>query len=154
MVALYSEFFCLQQHHLSRELTCYEVSHSSFPFGFNALLIWRKNFQCRSRWMIKRAANIRLVLLCIVTHWFFAIPRYVNQPLPRPPPSGNTRYRTSPETSDGMKVIRQPMSTSALMVMRFMINLRSYLDCAGKNIFRNPAYVISMHSNPVLVNAS
>jgi hypothetical protein len=32
-----------------------------------------------------------------------------------------------------------------------MINLRSYEDCAGKNIFRNPAYVISMNSNPVLV---
>ena len=99
--------------------------------------------------MIKRAAKIRLVLLCMVTHWFFAIPRYVIQPLPRPPPSGNTKYRTSPEISDGMNVIRQPMSTSALMVMRFMINLRSYEDCAGKNIFRNPAYVISMYSNPV-----
>jgi hypothetical protein len=77
----------------------------------------------------------------MVTHWFFAIPRYVNQPLPLPPPSGNTKYRTSPEMSDGMNVIRQPMSTSALMVMRFMINLRSYEDCAGKNIFRNPAYL-------------
>jgi hypothetical protein len=100
---------------------------------------------------MSKAANIRLVLLCMVTHWFFAIPRYVNQPLPLPPPSGNTKYRISPEMSDGMNVIRQPMSTSALMVMRFMTNLRSYEDCAGKNIFRNPAYVISMNSNPVLV---
>jgi hypothetical protein len=79
------------------------------------------------------------------------MPRYVNQPLPRPLPSGNTRYRTSPETSDGMNMIRQPMSTSALMVMRFMKNLRSYQECAGNNISGNPAHVISIHSNPVLV---
>jgi hypothetical protein len=70
----------------------------------------------------EQGRKIRLVLLCMVTQWFFAIPRYVNQPLPRPPPSGNTKYRTSPETSDGMNVIRQPMSTSALMVIRFIWN--------------------------------
>ena len=112
--------------------------------------MWRKNFQCRSRWIINKAANIRLVLLCMVTHWFFAIPRYVIQPLPLPPPSGNMKYRISPETSDGMNMIRQPMSTSALMVMRFMKNLISYQDCAGKKIFSaNPAYVIPILSNPV-----
>jgi len=30
-----------------------------------------------------------------------------------------------------------------------MKNLISYQDCAGNNIFRESAYVISMHSNPV-----
>jgi len=51
-----------------------------------------------------------------------------------------------------MNVIRQPMSTSALMVMRFMKNLICYQDCAGKKYFpANPAYVISIHSNPVFV---
>jgi len=68
---------------------------------------------------MSRAANIRLELLCIVTHWFLGIPRYVIQPFPRPPPSGNTKYNTRPEISDGMNVIRQPMSTRALTVMRF-----------------------------------
>jgi len=40
-----------------------------------------------------------------------------DQLFPRPPPDGRTRYRTSPEMSDGMKVIRQPISTMALMVI-------------------------------------
>jgi len=83
-------------------------------------LIFRKNIQCRIRWMIRRAENIRLQLLCMVTHWLRVIPRYVDHPLPRPPPEGRTKYRTSPETSDGMNVIRHPISTSALMVIRFI----------------------------------
>jgi hypothetical protein len=48
------------------------------------------------------------------------MPRYVVQPLPGPPPEGRTKYRTSPEIRDGMKVIRHPISTSALMVIRFI----------------------------------
>ncbi len=38
----------------------------------------------------------------------------------RPPPEGRTKYRISPETREGMKVIRHPISTSALMVIRFI----------------------------------
>jgi hypothetical protein len=87
-------------------LDCYELSHSSFPFGFNAPLIWRKNFQCRSRCIMSRAVNIRSELLCIVTHWFLGIPRYVIQPLPRPPPSGNARYNTRPESAVNEKMER------------------------------------------------
>jgi hypothetical protein len=83
-------------------------------------LIFRKNIQCRTRWMINRAANIKLVLLCMVTHWLRVIPRYVDQLLPRPPPEGRTKYKTSPEIRDGIKVMRHPISTSALMVIRFI----------------------------------
>ena len=82
----------------------------------------------------------------MVVHWFFAIPRYVNQLLPLPPPSGNMKYRISPETSDGMNMIRQPMSTSALMVMRFMKKTLDLIRIVLAKIFSgNPAYVISMH---------
>jgi len=70
--------------------------------------------------MMSRAAKIKLELLCMVTHWLRAIPRYSAQPLPLPPPDGRTKYRTSPETSDGTNMIRQPMSTSAFIVMRFV----------------------------------
>jgi hypothetical protein len=63
---------------------------------------------------MSNAVKARLVKLCIVTHWFRAIPGQVAPPLPRPPPSGRTRNNTSPEISDGMNVIRQPISTRAL----------------------------------------
>ena len=46
--------------------------------------------------MINSAANKRLELLCMVTHWLRAMLRYVVQPLPGPPPEGRTKYRTSP----------------------------------------------------------
>jgi hypothetical protein len=46
--------------------------------------------------------------------------RYVLQPLHRPPPEGRTKYKTSPEIRDGMKLIRLPISTSALMIIRFL----------------------------------
>jgi hypothetical protein len=59
-------------------------------------LIFRKNIQCRTRWMINRAANIKLVLLCMVTHWLRVTPRYVDQPLPRPTTGGENKIQDKP----------------------------------------------------------
>jgi hypothetical protein len=36
-------------------------THSCFPLGLKHLLIFRKNIQCRIRWMINRVANTMLV---------------------------------------------------------------------------------------------
>jgi len=88
-----------------------------FSFVIKHFLIFRKYIQCRSRWMIIKAANKRLVTLCMFSHWLLGMFRYNDQLFPLPPPEGRTRYSTSPEMSEGMKVTRQPISTRALIVI-------------------------------------
>ena len=57
------------------------------------------------------------------------------------------KYRTSPEISDGMKVIRQPMSMSALMVIRFIWNTSYLIRKVLAIIFSgNTAYVYAEFS--------
>ena len=88
--------------------------------GFSAFLICLKKCQCRHRWIMSSAAKIRLMELCNIIHWLRLMPRYSIHPVPLPPPEGNTNKSTSPEISDGINVIRQEMSTSAFIAMRFM----------------------------------
>ena len=66
-------------------------------------------------------------------------------PVSAPPDAdGRNKYNTSPEINEGMNVIRQPISTSALMVTRFIrilivtLKIPEFLNTSGTG--RSPGY--------------